>query len=522
MKNKKQLVKSSLLVMITVLFGKMLGFVKQSVIAWKFGTSSALDVYYSADSFVCLIAQTLLLSIPPAIVTIILKIKDKDSELEKEKFINSVFTFFIVASFALAIVNCLLSPIMPKILGISYDINQQSILTKYLIFLSPTIIFASLSAVSSGFLQSKNKFVQDKLMGIFFSISIILCTIFLGSKIQVNALLIGFVAGYFLFFVFMMILFFKNVHIKLVNPLKNKHFVKYLKILLPIIIGISVVDISHLIDKIIASSLESGSVSILYYSQIICGDLVNGIIIASIGLVLLPKITMEIKEKESKDIVKDINNILSISVPILILITTLYIAVGKNIISLVFERGVFTEESTNLVFKSVFFYSLGLPFIMIKEIALKYLYAMEDGATTMKANIISILVNIFLSIVLSRYLGCSGIALATTISLAFTNFILFSGIKKRINVERIINRDCILDVFKSIVTLSILLVLGLFMNKVIINSIISLIVIGLLTIVLFIITIKALDTRLYKEISQFYNDFIKKFKQNKKRNEECI
>lgn len=505
MKSKK-IIKSSFYLMIIVLIGKVMGFLKQIVIAWKFGTTAGIDVYFTADSYISTFGQIIILSIPPAIVSTFMKMKT-DKKEEKDNFVSSIFCFFILIGFFLIIFNILLSPFLSKILGISYSLEQQFNLTRYIIFLSPVILFSFAASVSSGILQSNNKFIQDKLLGIYLSISIIFFTVLFENKWNIDALLYGFLLGYFLFTAMMLILLWKNIKIKICNPFKNSKFRKFLKVLFPIIIGTSLVDFSHLIDKVIASSLPSGSVSSLYYSQIICSDLVNGVIISTIGVVLLPNLTGELENKNPKEILNNIFYILKITIPIVLFISLLYMVLGKEFISFVFERGKFDTKSTITVYECVIGYNIGLCFTMSKEIITKYLYALGDAISPMISNITSIITNIILSIILSKIIGVKGITYATSISIIISNIVLIYYLKKHISISNVINFKKIFEIIKLFVISVLTFLVGILIKNIIkLNQIYVLVISTIIMFLIFILFLKFLCKNLYNE----YKKIIKK------------
>lgn len=502
MKNSsKKIVKSSIYIMIVVLLGKVLGFIKQMVIAWKFGTSSSIDVYFTADSFTLMFAQIILLSVPPAIVTIFLKLKGNHKE--ESNFVSSTFVFLTIIGIVLSVFICIVSLPLSNILGISYTSLQKDTLSKYIIYLCPAIIFACVSGVSSGVLQSKNKFLQDKMLGIFLSMSIILFIFALEEKLKVNSLILGFVFGYFIYTLMMVIMLTKNIKIRLINPFQNETFKKFLRILIPLLIGTTIVDISHLIDKIIASSLESGSVSALYYAQIICSDLVNSVIISTIGVVLLPKLTIDVEKKSKQEVINTIRKVLKITIPIIALIALLYIFEGKYLVKIVFERGQFNQESTIIVSNCVIGYSIGLIFMLTKEILSRYFYAINDTFSPMISNIIGIITNIILSIVLSNLLGVQGIAYATSISIVLSNIILLLLLKKNICTVKLFDKGFIIELSKLTLIISVTCIIGLYVSTVSLGySINNLILIAISIITVYTILCYILKIDLYHEINK--------------------
>ena len=423
---KNKLVKKGTSLIIVVLAVKLIGFLKQSVIAWKFGTLPVLDSYFAADGFVSMIGQIVLASIPPAIITLYLKIREKS---KRDNFICSTFLFLTAVGLMGAIIVVFMAPLLAKMLGVSFDGGQISELSKFIIILSPLILFACISSVSSGLLQAKNIFIPEKLLGLFLSVGIILSVFLFAPKIGINSLLIGFMIGYCIYFIMMFVLLIKNSRIKIVNPMRDPAFAKFLRIVIPIVVGVSIVDLSHLIDRIIASSLASGSVSSLYYSQIISGDLINGVVIASIGMVLLPKLSTDAQNKTKLEVLNSLKKIMGVVTPVILVITAIYLMIGENLVSVAFQRGEFTYESTIAVSNCVVGYAVGFIFILVKELFIKYFYAQEDTSTPMMANIVGIVVNIVLSLFLSSRIGVQGIAYATSFSYLVSDLVLFRKIR---------------------------------------------------------------------------------------------
>lgn len=492
------LVKKSASLITVVVFLKILGFLKQTIIAWKYGTGSGIDVYLAADGYMNTISLILMTAIPPAIVTLYLKIKKEE---ERSKFISSVLLFMIIIGLGLVLINILLSPLLSGLLGISYTQPQHADLRKYLMILSLMILFACISSVASGLLQSKQKFIPDKLLGLFISLGMIAAVLIFGSQLGADALLIGFVVGYLIFAAMMIILLLRNSKIKRVSLRKNATLRKFLKIVFPLIIGVCVVDFSHLIDRIIASSLDPGSVSSLYYSQIICGDLINGIIINPVGVVLLPRLTMYSQKKAVKQLAETIRRVFRVMIPVVLFMTILYIVVGKQFISVAFERGEFTAESTNVVYSCVLGYSVGLVFILVKEIISRFFYSHGDTKTPMISNLVGVVLNILLSVMMSRQFGVQGIAYATSISVVASNIILIIRMKKYLKKEKIVTKDFMTDVLKNIIILLSVAILGFLVGKIdCLNPFASLCVGAALMMAVFVVFSILLKTDVGKEI----------------------
>ena len=251
-----------------------------------------------------------------------------------------------------------------------------------------------------------------------------------------------------------------KVGIGLTNPFHNPDFTSMMKRFVPLVIGFSAVDLGHLVDKIVASSLESGSVSSLYYGQVVSSDIVSSVIVTSVGSVLLTSITKSVASNVSIiEIKARIRNIMCTMTYIVIGITALYFVEGSDLIRFFFQRGNFDSSNTATVSLIAICYSIGFIFTANRDILVKAHYAFQDTKSPMINSIAGVGINVILSVALSKVMGLSGIALATSISMAFVFILSTITLKKHIQ-GFIIERSVVLDFLKSLIVFCITLTYG--------------------------------------------------------------
>ena len=183
----------------------------------------------------------------------------------------------------------------------------------------------------------------------------------------------------------------------------------------PAVIGAGVVHINLFADVIIASFLQGGSISYLYYADRL-NQLPLGVVGIAVGTALLPMLSRAMT-KEDKTQAKDLFNrsleyclLLALPAAIALLVMPL------TLITVLFERGAF-DATDSLISSGVLrAYAIGLPsYIAIKVFSTAH-WAREDTKTPVRISVIATLLNIVLSIALVQFIGVAGIALGTAIT----------------------------------------------------------------------------------------------------------
>jgi putative peptidoglycan lipid II flippase len=105
---------------------------------------------------------------------------------------------------------------------------------------------------------------------------------------------------------------------------------------------------------------------------------------------------------------------------------------SKEIVTLLFGRGAFTPEAIEMTGGALFYYSIGMIAFGLREILSRAFYALQDTKTPMINATIAVVINIILNIVLSKYLGIGGLALATSIAAIVGTLLLFITLRRKI------------------------------------------------------------------------------------------
>ncbi|MBD1158847.1 murein biosynthesis integral membrane protein MurJ, partial [Pelagibacterales bacterium SAG-MED19] len=281
-------------------------------------------------------------------------------------------------------------------------------------------------------LNSHNKFAAASAAPIILNlilIGILLLGNYLGDEIiyylSYGVSISGFIQLLFLY------RYVKNIyHIKFNFRFKINNKSKiFFKKLLPSIFSSGVTQINILVGTIIAS-FQASAVSYLYYADRIyqINLAIAGI---AIGVVVLPQLSKHVYLKKKNKILLIQNKALELSM-FLSLPASIALFIGsEEIISALFGYGSFNEEAVSNSAKALFYFGLGLPAFALIKVFSTFFFANNDTKTPFYISLISVILNIFISLCYFKSIGFIIIPVATTISSWFNSIILFIYLKKR-------------------------------------------------------------------------------------------
>jgi putative peptidoglycan lipid II flippase len=428
---KRGILFSAGVITIITLVSKSIGFVKQALIAGYFGSSKETDIFFLASGLVA----NLLFAIDTALITVILPLyREKIEKYDKNvisKFISRIILFFVPVSIAIIAIFILLAPFIANIVASTYDTDFLVILTKYLRMISVSLVFALIATIFSAMLNAQREYILPRIASTMISVVPIFLIVTLNEKIGIMALVLSVPSAY-LMQSLLMVAFMKMKSPFILSWEKpNGEIKKILYLIMPVLLGNSTLQINQLVDRIIATSLDEGAVSALAYSGTL-QDFVSVALTASIVTVIFTELSSTAAKLDLAQhrhyLTRGISMLCIIIVPVSV-ITIMY---SKDIVSLVYQRGVFNESAVLQTAFVLSFYAIGFLFYGIREIAAKSFYSFGNTKIPTINGIIAVITNVILSIVLSRYFGVGGIALASSIAALQSMTVLLLLLRKKL------------------------------------------------------------------------------------------
>lgn len=438
---------------------RILGFIRDILIAQYLGVSMLSDAFFAAfrlpNFFRRIFAEGAFNS---AFVPIFIeKLQNKKTDQDELLFVRNIFSFLFYALLIFTIIFQIFMPFFMKVLfpGFFTDPEKSSMLISLSRITIFYLIFISLVSLCSGILNSLGKFVVPASAPIVLNITLI-SSVFVFGNITPNyayALSWGvFVAG-ILQFLWLFIFTVKSGFLLYPKmPKFNTDMKKFFRKLIPGVIGANVMQINLLIDSIFASMI-AGAVSYLYYADRI-NQLPLAMIGIAIGIALLPALSRKIKSGEHAGAIKLQNIALEVGLILVIPATLALTVLAYPIISSLFERGKFTADESIFVSRALMFYSFGLPSYVLVKVMEPAFFSRGDTKTPMKIAFACLINNAAFNVVF--YLlgfGYVGIVVASVFSTYLNLTLLITTLirKKHFHFEKDFAKKMILILIPSLV-----------------------------------------------------------------------
>ena len=428
----KSAAKSVMIIMLFTLISKFLGFLREVLIASKFGSGAETDAYFIALTASYVIMTVIGESINTTLIPIFSDIEFKHGRKTQNEYVSNLITIVFILTCVFAIAGYTLAPYIVKFLAKGF-IGEQYHLTITLARIGfPMMIFIALTNIFTSYLQYNGDFTIPSFSGIPFNFIYIIFLLLFAATFGIRGLMI---ATIFATFVQLMIHipFIKKYDFKykLKLDIKDIYIKQTLFLMAPVIIGSISTQLNLIIDRTLASELAIGSISALNYANKL-NTLVFGVFIISITTVLFPLLSKESTKNDLSDFKKiinyGINTIIFITVPV----TVGLIVLAFPVVRLFFQRGAFDGTATTMTALSLIYYSIGLLGMGIRDILNKVYYSIKDTRTPMINGIIAVVINVILNLMLIKYMAHSGLALATSIAVITSAILLLIGLRKKI------------------------------------------------------------------------------------------
>ncbi len=416
------------------IISRLLGYLRDVLIAIFLGTSFLADAFFVAfripNTFRRLFAEgTFNAAFVPSYTSELVKSKSKS-----KIFVNEIFNLLFLGLFFLVLIIEIFMPAFVSLIAPGFVKNTEKIelvinLTRITF---PFLIFVSLSSFFAAILNSHNKFAVASAAPIILNL-VLIGILFFGNYLN-DELIYYLSYGVSIAGLLQLIFLYKFVKkfyvIKFNFKFKINNKVKFFfKKLLPSIFSSGVTQINILVGTIIAS-FQASAVSYLYYADRIyqINLAIAGI---AIGVVILPQLSKHIYLKRKNKILQIQNKALELSM-FLSLPASVALSIGsEEIISALFGYGSFTEEAVTNSAKALYYFGLGLPAFALIKVFSTFFFANHDTKTPFYISLISVILNILISIYYFKSIGFIIIPIATTISSWFNSILLFIFLKNK-------------------------------------------------------------------------------------------
>jgi putative peptidoglycan lipid II flippase len=440
-KGGRQIAKAALVVMSLFVLSRVLGLVRQMVIAAQFGTSDDIDAYVAAAR----IPEMIFLvvtggALGSAFIPTFTGHLARGDRAGAWQLASAAINLTLIALSIIAGLSALLAPaLVPTILAPGFDDpNKQALTSETLrILLISSVIFGA-SGIIMSVLNANQHFLLPALASSLYNLAIIGGTLILGPHIGVRGIAVGAVIGSALHLLIQIPILPKyGARYALTLGLKNPSVHEIGRLMVPRMLGTAIVQLNFVINNSLASTMGSGAVSAFDYAFRLL-LLPQGVLAQAIGTAAFPTFAEQAACQDWDDmrhtLATTLRTVFFLAIPATVGLLTL----GRPLISILFERGRFSQSSTDEVAWTLAFFALGLVGHSGIEIIARAFYALHDTLTPVWVGGLSVGINVLLSLTLPKVFEWAswppyaGLALANSIATLLETVVLLVLIRRKL------------------------------------------------------------------------------------------
>lgn len=417
------IIKSTLILFVISIFAKISGFGRDLIIAYSFGATHIVDLFYFAELLPNAIVYFTQGGFITAFIPTFNKINNKE-KLSEKMLVNKMISFILLSSSAMIFIILLLEKNFLSNVVDNYSENDISIIIKISYLLLPIVLLNGVFCIFRGIQESKKNFFPPAISIVITNILIILFVILLSERYSIYSIAIGMFVGNVLQLLFQMPFvrdYCKSFRIDF--RFNTPGFYEVIRLSIPMIIGNLVTYMVMFNSRWLASSLDTGSIAYLNYSYKLYLAVMSSLIVPVVT-VAYPHLIILINKGDECKFREKTRSYLKIICLIIFPISIFCSANSEYIIQLFYERGAFTHYDTMITGNIFSVFSICIAFSAIIEFINKCFYATSNTILPNKINIICLLVNIIIAFGFVKTLGIYSIPLGYIVSLMINSLIL--------------------------------------------------------------------------------------------------
>ena len=399
---------------------RVVGFVREIVASILFGTSgqaSAFTIAFNAPNLLrSLVADS---ALSAAFVPAFTRLQEQGRHADARRLAGALAGFVTLALSAVTIVAVLAAPwIMPLFApGLDADFRDELVLLSQIMF--PIVVLLALTGLVMAIQQAAGQFVASAFVPVLWNLviiaSLVWSTIALPEHERIYAYAAGIVLGTLGQLLYLLPKLRGLGPFPLSSGLRNPEVHRVLRLMLPVTVGLGLINVSATIGFWFASLVDDGGPRALEAAFRLY-ILPQGIFSVAISTVLFPAISRQAAKGEHRamrvTIVDGLRQIFFLLLPA----TAFLMVLAEPIVRVLYEYGKWSAESTAITSEALLFYAIGLVFNGASLLLIRAFFSLQKATIATKVALGGVIVNTILDAALYRPMGIGGIALATSIT----------------------------------------------------------------------------------------------------------
>jgi putative peptidoglycan lipid II flippase len=413
------LARAGLVVAAAFFLSRVLGWVRLVIISNLFGAGAELDAYFAAfrlpDAIFQLVAAGALSS---AVIPVLSGLFTRQQEERAWRVVSTVLNLMLLVLAGLAGLVAVFAPYIVPLITPGFDMVQTELTVRLtrIMLLSP--IFLALGAVASSVLNARGRFAASAVAPLLYNLAIIVAALVLGPQLGVESLAIGVVVGSLLHLaVQLRPMIRERFRLSFSIDLSDAAARQVLLLMAPRAIGLGANQITFMINTVLATGVGVGAVT-AYNVAFTILQIPLGVIGFPLGVVLLPSMSRAIAAGSVGEFGQLVVRSLRLLLYAMLFISAVGIVLRRQVVTLLFEYG-FDERAIDLTANTLLLMLAGLAAHSMVVVLARAFYSGQDTRTPVIVALLSVAVNVSISVSTVGTLGLSGLALGIAVGAWF-------------------------------------------------------------------------------------------------------
>ena len=418
------------------LLSRILGYVRDFFIARVFGAGLATDAFFVALRIPNLMRRLFAEgAFSQAFVPILAEVRNRESPENTRALVDCVSTALFLALLVATAVGMALAPVVVYLSapGFAAEPGKFDLTVTMLRITFPYILFISLVAMAAGVLNTWSRFAVPAFTPVLLNVSFIVGAAFFAERFDPPVLVLAwavFVGGLLQLAFQLPFLWKIGMLPRWRFNLKHPGVARVLKLMAPAVFGVSVSQVSLLINTIFASFLVTGSVSWLYYADRLM-EFPAGVLGAALGTILLPSLSKHHAGGASAEYSRLLDWGLRLTLLLALPAAAALAVLAMPLIATLFHYGRFSAEDAWMTREALVAYSLGLVGMILVKILAPGFYARQNVVTPVKIGLVTLAVTQLMNLAFIGPLKHAGLALAIGLGACLNAVLLYSMLRKQ-------------------------------------------------------------------------------------------
>ena len=417
--------------MAATLGSTILGFFREVINAKYYGTQWEMDTFLAAATIPTILFGVFNGALVSALVPTFSEYIAHHREEEAWRLGSTIVNLLAIMLTACAVIGYFAAPLYVPLIAHGFPAPQMGVAIHMTRYLMPTIVTVSLSGVFSAMLNAYHRFRAASIVGIVLNAVTIGCVMLLNAKFGIFALVFGTTLGLMVQMLVQLPSFLSVGKYRFIMDLHHPGLKKMWMLLGPIIVGSAAGQLALFFDRFFASTLSPGYIAGMNYATKLVG-FPQQIFAAAIATVIFPLLAAQFahdnRHAVARSVVTGLRLVNFITVPAVCAL----IVLAHPIVETLFERGTFGPAATDLTSGLLPYAAIGLVALAANVVLTRCCFACKETAWPVAISVVTVIVNVLLSLVWLPSLGARGLLLANSLSQTLQMALLLLLIQKLI------------------------------------------------------------------------------------------